>query len=101
MKTKASQFNLRKIRSVLSFVITALVFFASTPAFSQETIIYAEGFENNNGNYIKIIEPADPQFSTFTGDGLWQWGTPSWISAHSGSMCWGTNAEKYSIKHIE
>ena len=80
MKTKACQINLRKIRSVLSFLITALIFFASTPVFSQETIIYAEGFETDNGNYTKIIEPADPQFPMLTGDGLWQWGTPSWIS---------------------
>ena len=102
MKTKDFyQIKPQNLISVLTLVVTALMLFATAPAFSQETIIYAEGFEYNNGNYIKIIEPADPQFSTFTGDGLWQWGTPSWISAHSGSMCWGTNAEKYSIKHIE
>ena len=81
MKTKDFyQIKPQNLISVLTIVVTALMLFATAPAFSQETIIYAEGFETDNGNYTKIIEPADPQFSMLTGDGLWQWGTPSWIS---------------------
>jgi len=74
-----------------SFLVYVLLFLIPAHVFSQESVIYAEGFENSNGGYTKIIEPLDPAFMGNDGDGLWEWGTPSWISAHSGSNCWGTN----------
>lgn len=50
--------------------------------FGSETVIYSEGFEDDNGGYI-----AD-------GNALWEWGAPSKpagpATANSGSKCWGT-----------
>lgn len=51
-------------------------------SFSQETVIYSEGFEINDGGY------------PLTGNALWEWGTPSyWTTANSGTKCFGTNLD--------
>ena len=81
----------QKRATVTAFLVALLFLCAPFRVFSQETVIYSEGFEANNGGYVKIIEPPDAEFPSLTGDGLWEWGVPTWISAHSGNKCWGTN----------
>ena len=92
MKTSTLiNYGYQKRAALMAFLVTMLILCSPIRMFSQETIVYSEGFEANNGGYFKIIEPPDPEFPNLTGDGLWEWGVPSWISAHSGSKCWGTN----------
>ncbi|MEI6435449.1 MAG: hypothetical protein WCP32_11435, partial [Bacteroidota bacterium] len=92
MKTSTIYYCRRQKRSsLLAFLVAMLILLTPFLVSSQETVIYSEGFEANNGGYVKIIEPPDPEFPSLTGDGLWEWGVPSWISAHSGNKCWGTN----------
>ncbi len=64
--------------------------FISTGLYATETVIYSEGFENNDG--------------TFTHSGVldnWEWGapasnfTPGPQAAHSGNKCWGTDLDNY------
>ncbi len=90
---KITRFHYRsqKWASVIPFLFTMWILCLPFLVFSQETNVYSEGFEATNGGYTKIIEPADPQFPSNTGDGLWMWGTPSWVSAHTGNKCWGTS----------
>lgn len=79
--------------SVSSFALLLTGFlsvFSITDVSATETVIYSEGFENNNG--------------TFTHSGVldnWEWGTPAANftpgprAAHSGNKCWGTDLDDY------
>jgi hypothetical protein len=80
----------RKCSFTMAFLMLTGLFFMASPIFSQEKIIYSEGFESSNGGYTKIVEPVDPNYSNF-GDVNWEWGTSTWVAPHSGIKCWGTN----------
>ncbi len=96
MKTTNYSYRMHhRLASVIACITMLLILSVPFRVFSQETVVYSEGFEANNGGYYKIIEPPDPEFPALTGDGLWEWGVPSWISANSGSKCWGTNFAGY------
>lgn len=70
------------VRIVLACV--GCMVFLATLATAQETVVYSQGFESDDGGYVVDL-------GTTAG---WQWGTPSGVgpgAAHSGIKCWGTN----------
>jgi hypothetical protein len=79
----------QKSKKVFRLMFTGLVYLlALANSYATETVIYSEGFENNNGGFTHI--------GTFD---TWEWGIPSTsftsgpVSAHSGSKCWGTDLD--------
>jgi hypothetical protein len=80
----------RKLCLYYSMVWTLLSCFSIVPpqVFAAEQVIYATGFEENNGQYT-VDDAGNPV--------QWQWGAPDTAkpggpaTANSGQKCWGTN----------
>ena len=71
--------------ALIALMLLVTSWLGLAPAVSaDETVIYSIGFETGDGGY------------TVDGTALWEWGTPTTVgpdSAHSGSMCWGTDLD--------
>lgn len=65
-------------------ILSLLLLVTASGARAQETIVYSEGFEENDGGFTL-------QYGTTAG---WEWGSPTGSvgpgKANGGSKCWGT-----------